>query len=511
MILILFLGMLFSACSETPSSPNIIFIMTDDHSTAAISSYGSRINQTPNIDRLAREGMRFDNCFCTNAICAPSRAVILTGKFSHMNGVIDNKLAFDGSQQTLPKILQQAGYQTAMIGKWHLKSDPTGFDYWNILPGQGFYYNPDFIEMGEKKQITGYVTDLITDFSLDWLEKRDRSKPFLLMYQHKAPHRSWMPGLDHLYTYYNDIIPEPPTLFDDYATRSAAARESEMTIAGHMFPAFDLKLPISDEDTVGAAFWLNRYNRFTPEQRELWDNAYLPQNQQFKDNNPQGNERIRYYYQRYIKDYLRCVASVDDNLGRLLSYLDDNGLTDNTIVVYTSDQGFFLGEHGWFDKRFMYEEALRMPLIIRYPGHTTPGSVNKAIVQNSDFAPTLLELAGLQPPYEMQGRSFSRLLTGSGDQEFHRAAYYHYYEYPGWHMVKKHYGIRTDRYKLIHFYDDIDAWELYDLARDPHEMTNILSNPDYSAVLADLHGQLSELAELYQDTLAISLNKKFPR
>jgi len=391
------------ACNQDHDRPNVIFIMADDHATNAISSYGSQLIETPNIDRLAHEGARFENCFATNAICAPSRAVILTGKFSHVNGVLDNRLAFDGSQQTFPKLFQQAGYTTAMIGKWHLKSDPTGFDYWNILPGQGYYYNPDFIELGEKKQINGYVTDIITDICLEWLDKRDKTKPFLLMYHHKAPHRSWMPGPDHYYSFYDDTIPEPATLFDTYSTRSDAAREQEMTIATHMFPAFDLKLPVNPADTSDRQFWLHRYERFTPQQRDEWDRAYLPQNEQFLSRNPQGKEKVRYYYQRYIKDYLRCIAAIDDNMGRLLKYLDQNDLSENTIIIYTSDQGFFLGEHGWFDKRFMYEESLRMPFLIRYPGKIQDKMVNPTIVQNCDFAPTLLELAGIDIPDQGPG------------------------------------------------------------------------------------------------------------
>jgi arylsulfatase A-like enzyme len=498
-LLLLTLPLLHS-CRQNTDRPNIIFIMADDHAANAISSYGSQIIQTPNIDRLAQEGIRFDNCFATNAICAPSRAVILTGKLSHANGILDNKMAFDGSQQTFPKLFKKAGYTTAMIGKWHLKSDPTGFDYWNILPGQGYYYNPDLIEMGEKKHVEGYVTDIITDLCLNWLDRRDKSKPFLLMYHHKAPHRSWMPGPDHYYTFYEDTIPEPVTLFDDYSTRSEAAREQEMTIAGHMFPAFDLKLPVNPTDSLDQQFWINRYERFTPQQRAEWNKAYVPQNEKYCGMNLQGKEKIRYYYQRYIKDYLRCIASIDDNLGRLLNYLDENDLEENTVVIYTSDQGFFLGEHGWFDKRFMYEESLRMPLLIRYPTKNRQARVNKDIIQNCDFAPTFLELAGINIPEDMQGKSFAGILQGEGSTSFRSAAYYHYYEYPGWHMVKKHYGIRTEKYKMIHFYDDIDAWELYDLEQDPHELVNHYHDTEYNAIKKQLHAQLNALIIQYADS-----------
>ena len=491
----------FTSCSSQEKPPNIVFIMTDDHAAQAISAYGSKINKTPNIDRIANEGIRFDNCFCTNGICAPSRAVILTGKHSHLNGVIDNRKEFDGSQQTFPKLLRQAGYQTAMIGKWHLKSDPTGFDYWNVLPGQGSYYNPDFKEMGEQKKYTGYVTDIITDLSLDWLKDRNKNKPFCLMYQHKAPHRSWMPGPDHL-TMYDDVtIPEPETLFDDYSTRSRAAYEQEMTISEHMFPAYDLKItPPQNTTEQDKRLWDSRYERFTEDQRTAWDEAYSPKNEEFRKANLKGKDLVKWKYQRYIKDYLRCIASVDDNIGRVLDYLDENNLTENTIVVYTSDQGFYLGEHGWFDKRFMYEESLRMPLLIRYPKKTKTGSVNQDIVQNLDFAPTFLDCAGIQVPAEMQGKSFCQQLIGKTNPDWRQSAYYHYYEYPAWHMVKRHYGIRTQRYKLMHFYYDIDAWELYDLEKDPNEINNIYDNPEYSDVIKELKEELEKLRQHYKDT-----------
>lgn len=490
-----------TSCSSKDNSPNIIFIMTDDHAAQAISAYGSKINKTPNIDQIANEGIRFDNCFCTNGICAPSRAVILTGKHSHLNGVVDNRKEFDGSQQTFPKLLKKAGYQTAMIGKWHLKSDPTGFDYWNVLPGQGSYYNPDFKEMGEQKKYTGYVTDIITDLSLDWLKNRDKSKPFCLMYQHKAPHRSWMPGPDHL-TMYDDVtIPEPETLFDDYSTRSRAAYEQEMTISEHLFPAYDLKIsPPENTTEQDKGYWDSRYNRFTDEQRKAWDDAYGPKNEAFRKGNLKGKDLVKWKYQRYIKDYLRCIASVDDNIGRVLDYLEENNLAENTLVVYTSDQGFYLGEHGWFDKRFMYEESLRMPLVMRYPKKIKAGSVNRDIVQNLDFAPTFLDCAGVQVPADIQGKSFREMLNGKTPSDWRQSAYYHYYEYPAWHMVKRHYGIRTKRYKLMHFYYDIDAWELYDLEKDPNEINNVYENPDYADVIKELKIELEKLREHYKDT-----------
>jgi len=464
--------------------PNIIFIMTDDHASHAMSCYGSKINKTPNLDRIANQGMRFDNSFCTNSICAPCRAVILTGKHSHLNGVTDNAKNFDGSQQTFPKLLQKAGYQTAIIGKWHLKTDPTGFDYWNILPGQGVYYNPTMIEMGVQKEYTGYVTDIITDHALKWLKERDPEKPFCLMFHHKAPHREWEPGPKHL-TMYDDVtMPEPETLFDDYAGRGRAAKEQDMSIEKTMTDR-DLKLVAP--------------KNLTPEQKKLWDAAYDPKNKAFEQANLQGKDLVRWKYQRYIKDYLRCIASVDDNVGRVLDYLDASGLAENTVVFYTSDQGFYLGDHGWFDKRFMYEESLRMPLLVRYPKQVKPGSVNNDLVQNLDFAPTFLDFAGLDAPPDMQGRSLRRLLRGKTPDDWRTSIYYHYYEYPAVHSVKRHYGVRTKQYKLIHFYNDIDEWELYDLEKDPHELKSVYSDPAYADIVKELTAELKRLRTLYKD------------
>lgn len=470
------------------SRPNIIYIMADDHAAHAVSAYGSRINQTPHIDRIAREGIRFENYFCTNSLCAPCRAVILTGKYSHLNGVRDNVASFDGTQRTFPKILQEAGYQTAMIGKWHLKSEPTGFDYWNVLPGQGHYYNPDLIEMGEKKQHTGYVTDIITDIALDFLEnRRDRSKPFLLMLHHKAPHRSWQPAARHLHMYDDTTFPEPDTLFDDYATRSSAASEQEMTLRDHMGVEGDVKMGAPPQ-------------RLNDEQRAAWEAAYGPKREDFGREKPEGDAFVRWIYKRYLEDYLGCVAAVDESVGRVLDYLDESGLAENTVIMYTSDQGFFLGDHGWFDKRFMYEESLRMPLVMRYPGQIEPGSVSENIVTNLDLAPTFLELSGAEIPVEMQGRSFKSLLLDKHAGEWRQSLYYHYYEYPAVHMVKRHYGVRTDKYKLIHFYYDIDAWELYDLEKDPHEINNVYDDPEYADVVSELKVELKRLRDLYGDS-----------
>jgi arylsulfatase A-like enzyme len=465
--------------------PNILFIMSDDHDAHAISCYGSKVNQTPNIDRLAKEGMRFEHCFCTNSLCAPSRAVILTGKYSHLNGLKDNKDTFDGGQQTGPKLLQQAGYETAIIGKWHLKTDPTGFDYWDILPGQGVYYNPVLIEMGQRKKHPGYVTEIITDHALRWLKGRTSDKPFYLMLHHKAPHRQWEPAPKYLTFYDDKKIPEPATLFDDYSGRGRAAHEQDMTIAKTMTNR-DVKLVPP--------------NGLTPEQKAQWDAAYDPKIEAFKETDPQGRDLVRWKYRRYMQDYLGCIASVDESVGRVLDYLQEAGLADNTIVFYTSDQGFFLGEHGWFDKRFMYEESLQMPLLVRYPKEIQAGSVNKDLVMNLDFAETFLDYAGVRAPQDMQGVSLRPLLRGRTPVDWRKAVYYHYYEFPAVHSVKRHYGVRTERYKLIHFYNDIDEWELYDLQSDPDEMRNVYNDPAYEDTVKELTAELKRLREKYKDT-----------
>jgi len=468
--------------------PNIVFVMADDHAAQAIGCYGSRLNQTPHIDRLAREGVPFDNCFCTNGICAPSRAGILTGKYSHLNGIRDNALAFDGTQETFPKVLQAAGYETALLGKWHLKSDPTGFDYWNILPGQGEYYNPDLIEMGKAKRHSGYVTDILTDLAMDFLQARkDSSRPFLLMLHHKAPHRNWQPAERHITLYDKVEFPEPPTLFDDYATRSQAAAEQEMTIRDDMTLESDLKLGLAPD-------------RLDEVQKRTWEAAFGPKREAFRKAGLSGDALVRWKYQRYLQDYLGCVAAVDESVGRVIDCLGRTGLARNTLVAYTSDQGFFLGEHGWFDKRFMYEEALRMPLVMRLPGTIPPGSVNRAMVTNLDFGPTFLDCAGLTKPAAMQRRSFLPHLLGRTVPGWPESVYYHYYEFPAVHMVKRHYGIRTGRYKLIHFYYDIDAWELYDLEKDPRELQNVYADPAYVGIRSELMEELTRLQRQYSDS-----------
>ena len=466
--------------------PNIVFVFSDDHATKALSCYGSPLIDTPHMDRIASEGMRFDRCYCTNSICGPSRAVIQTGKHSHLNGFRVNGDTFDGSQQTFPKLLQAAGYQTAIVGKWHLKSEPTGFDHYEVLIGQGTYYNSPVKVNGKIERPTGYVTTDITDRALTWLqETRDPDKPFLLMYQHKSPHREWQPGPGYFQRYDDVELPEPANLFDDYTGRGRAAREQDMEIATTL-TARDLKLvPPS---------YLNA------EQLQNWHAAYDKKNQAFINAELTGDELVRWKYQRYIKDYLRCVKAMDDQIGRVLDYLDEQGLSENTLVVYSSDQGFYLGEHGWFDKRFMYEESYQMPLLARWPGVIEPGSVNTDLTSNLDFAQTMLAAAGVDVPDDMQGRSLVPLMTGQTPDDWRDSLYYHYYEFENdrrrSHMVRRHNGVQTDRYKLIHFYN-IDEWELFDLQVDPSEMRSVYADPSYAPVVTDLKAELERLQDVY--------------
>jgi len=475
-----------AAYGQQSKRPNILFIFADDHAYQAISAYGSKINHTPNLDRLAREGMLFENALVTNSICAPSRAVILTGKYSHLNGVINNATPFDASQPTFPKLLQKAGYQTALFGKWHLQSDPTGFDAWEILPGQGHYYNPDMLFAGGKRRHEGYATDIITDLTLDWLRRRDPKRPFLLMSQHKAPHRNWMPSPDRLTLYAGIDIWEPPTLFDDYSHRASPARKQGMEIGRDLRDDYDLKL-------VSAFAGKDEFARMTEKQKRAWDAVYGPENEAFFRANLAGRELVRWKYQRYIKDYLRCVASVDDNVGRLLRFLDEEGLADNTVVVYSSDQGFYLGEHGWYDKRWMYQESLKTPLIVRWPGATRPGSRDSHLVSNLDFAETFLEMAGVPVPADMQGRSLVPLLRGESPRDWRRSFYYHYYEGPpAVHGVARHYGVTTRTHKLIHYYET-GEWELFDLELDPYELRSVYDDARYERVRKELEAELARL------------------
>jgi arylsulfatase A-like enzyme len=464
------------------AKPNIVFIFSDDHAYQAISAYGDsrKLLDTPNIDRIAKEGTRFDRCLVPNSICGPSRATVLTGKYSHANGFYNNTNSrFDGSQVTFPKLLQKAGYQTAIVGKWHLVSDPTGFDYWQILPGQGRYYNPPMIDNGKRVEHPGYVTDVITDLSLDWLGKRDKSKPFLLMCQHKAPHREWSPALRHLGHDNDRKYAEPDTLFDDYAGRGKAEHSQDMMIAKTM-TALDVKLTYPPG--------------MTDEQKAEWDKYYKPRNEKFQAAKLTGQDLVRWRYNRYMHDYLGCIKAVDESVGRLLDYLDKEGLTDNTIVVYASDQGFYLGEHGWFDKRWIFEESLRTPCLVRWPGVTKPGSTNADIVSNLDFAPTFLEAAAVEVPKDVQGRNLLPVLKGQTPADWRKSFYYHYYEYPGPHSVHRHYGVVTDRYKLVRFYEpEVNEWELFDLKSDPHEMTSVYGKPEYADIQKQLHAELDRL------------------
>ncbi len=500
--------------------PNILFIMSDDHAYQAISAYSNNLTKTPNIDRIAREGMMFTNACVTNSICAPSRAVILTGKHCHLNGKTDNVFPFDTTQVTFPQLLQNSGYQTAMFGKLHFGNNPKGFDEYKILPGQGTYYNPDFITKTDGKvRVEGYTTDLITDMTLNWLEKeRDSSKPFLMMYLHKAPHREWLPAERHYKEFTKKTFPEPATLFDDYTGRGTAAKSAEMNILTHMNWAGDSKIRPKVMDELGIPEGSNwdkkafdrEVGRMSPKQRAAWDDVYDPINEEFKKNykNMSRKDLMKWRYQRYMQDYLGSIAAVDEGVGRVLDYLEANGLAENTIVIYTSDQGFYLGEHGWFDKRFIYNESFKTPLLVKWPRVIEPNSVNNQMVQNLDFAQTLLEAAGVEAPKDMQGESLIPLFKGD-TEGFRDAVYYHYYEYPAVHMVKRHYGIVTENYKLAHFYYDIDEWELYDRKKDKQEMNNVYHDPEYAQVVKDLKIKLAGLRTKYQDSAELdSLNIK---
>jgi len=496
-----------SMAQQKQKRPNIIFMMTDDHTTQAMSCYGSKLTTTPNLDRIANEGVRFDNCYAVNALSGPSRACILTGKFSHENGFTDNASVFNGDQQTFPKLLQKAGYQTAIVGKWHLVSQPQGFDYWSILSGQheqGDYYKPGFLENGKQVQEQGYVTDVITDKAIQFLENRDKSKPFCMMYHQKAPHRNWMPAQRHLGIFNQTVFPEPDNLFDEYKERGRAAKEQDLSIAHTMTEQWDLKLLTHEEimKLPDSNKFKSVYTRMTPVEQAKWDSVYAGRIAEYRKGGMTEKQLISWKYQQYMRDYLATAMAVDENVGRLLDYLKKIGELDNTIIVYTSDQGFFLGEHGWFDKRFMYEECQRMPFIVRYPQAIKPKSVSKAICMNVDFAPTVLDFAGVPIPSDIQGRSLKPILEHAGKTpaNWRKAAYYHYYEYPAEHSVKRHYGIRTANFKLIHFYNDINEWEMYDMKNDPKEMHNIFGKPAYAKQQKQLMKLLQDTQKQYKDT-----------
>ena len=478
------------------NKPNIIFILSDDHTTNAISAYGGLykdIAPTPNIDKIANEGAILKNVFATNSICGPSRASILTGTYSHINGYYKNYKGgkFDNSLWTFPQELQKSGYNTALVGKWHLASEPVGFDYfkYHISRGQqGFYWNPIYNDNGKKIKENGYATNLTTDFALDWLKKRNSDKPFCLLLQYKAPHREWSPDEKYKDLWENEELPYPATFNDDYSTRELTAGNTEMTI--DYFCREDMKMIPPDS--------------LSKSEKNKWFSYGFKRDEiVVLDNNISNEENKKLKFQIYIKDYLATIKSVDDNIGRVLDYLKDSKLEDNTIIIYASDQGFFIGEHGWFDKRFMYEESIRMPFVIKYPGKIKPQTVNNDIITNIDFAPTILEIAGANSPTSIQGKSFYKNLKSKTTKDWRQSMYYHYYEYPFYHHVQPHYGIRNDRYKLIHFYYDIDVWELYDLKTDPNELNNIISSKNHQKLIKNLKAELYNLKEYYGNKLTL--------
>ncbi|MBM3401788.1 MAG: sulfatase [Bacteroidetes bacterium] len=495
------LGLLvgITAYAQQSKKPNIIIILTDDHAVSTIGAYCSKYGATSHIDRLAKEGALFNKAFVVNSICGPSRAVLLTGKYSHVNGMRDNRDTFDASQDVFPARLKASGFQTAWIGKWHLVSYPQGFTYWNILPGQGQYYNPDLINMqGDTIRKQGYVTDVITELTLDFLDNRDSSKPFFVVVGEKAPHRTWMPDIQDLGRFDQVNFPLPKNFYDRYTDRIAAGMQ-DMSIEKTMKLGYDLKMK-SEPDALAASFLA----RMDPDQRLKWNAYYDKIDEDFRKQKLKGRELTEWKFQRYMRDYYSTTLSLDRNIGKILSYLDQNNLSKNTIVVYTSDQGFYMGEHGWFDKRFMYEESMRTPLIIRYPGVIKPGVISNQIVSNVDFAPSFLEAAGLPIPAAIQGKSMMPLLRNF-KTSIRKSAYYHFYEYPGEHSVLKHFGIRTSRFKLIRFYEHKDFWELYDLEKDPNEMKNLYGLKNYRSITEDLKAQLQQLCEENKDETALKV------
>ncbi len=499
----LFTNINCSSKEEMPR-PNILFIMSDDHAAHAITAYGGIYDdyfQTPNIDRIANEGIQFNNVFCTNAICGPSRASILTGKYSHLNGYYKNESGgkFDSIQWTFPQALKDNGYHTAIVGKWHLGTEPVGFDYFkyhNNRGQQGFYYNPVYNENGTQIVEEGYATNLTTDFALEWLDKeQDSEAPFMLMLQYKAPHRNWFPDKKYIDLFKGKELPYPDTFDDDYKGREKTAGDTDMTM--DFFNRRDMKMTPPDglsEKEVNE--WFRHGNK------RGFGEAWLPHDSM------SVTEARKWKYQRYIKDYLACVKSVDDNIGRVLQYLDEQGLAENTLVIYTSDQGFYLGDHGWFDKRFMYEPSLKMPFVLRYPALVKQAFINEDIITNVDFAPTLLDLAKVKIPKEVQGKSFASNIKGATSPDWQQSMYYHYYEFPFWHHVQPHYGIRGKQYKLIHFYYNINQWEFYDLEKDPNEMNNIIDDPEYAEIISNMKTELQQRQIDYDDNKSLDEFRK---
>lgn len=514
--------------------PNIIFILSDDHAYQAIGAYGNKIAKTPNIDRIAREGALFKQAIVTNSICGPSRATFLTGKYSHKNGYPMNEQKFNTDQVLFPGLLQAGGYQTAWLGKWHLGSLPKGFDYYNILNGQGQYYNPDFISSArDTVQLEGYVTNIITDLATRWLDKRDTSRPFFLVVGEKATHREWFPDIPDLGAYDDVTFPLPSTFYDNYESRLAAA-DQDMTIGQTMRLKEDLKIHAdydSDEDRIriekeavikqrfgntkptaqqekNIDNFLRKglFRRFNPEQKRAFSAYYNKVSAEFDAKQLKGKALVEWKFQRYMKDYLSTANSMDRNIGRILTYLDQNGLADNTVVIYASDNGFYLGEHGWFDKRFIYEESLHVPLVVRYPKVVKPGTIINKMVLNNDWGPTVLDIAGIATPAEMQGRSFLPLLkNASAVKNWRKDVYYHYYEFPEPHHVHPHFGIRSDRYTLVRFYGKINSWELFDLQKDPSQLHNLYGTKDAGTVTADLKVRLKQLILQYEDVEALKI------
>jgi len=487
--------------------PNVLYIMSDDHDNDAISAYNKQFINTPNLDRIAKEGIRFNKAFVGNSICAPARATLLTGQHSHQNGIKDNFKGFDTSKTTIAHVLGKAGYQTALIGKWHLRTYPKGFDYWRILPGMGQYFDTRMITMeGDTIVEKGYATDVITDDALNWLNNRNKKKPFALFLHHKAPHRNFIPALKYLEYFSKRKFPEATTLFTDTAGHGSAWRMQTMSILHDMRLSGDLKvdpqylenIPGLKPDKDDAATYYASMKRLPDDQRQRYEAIYEERGKLIRDKNLAGKELLQYKYQWYMQDYMACIASIDESVGRVLAYLDENNLTNNTVVIYTSDQGFYLGENGWFDKRFAYDVSMSTPLLMRWPGQIQRGTISNTLVQNIDFAPTILDIAGSKIPDWMQGISFKKVATGNKKSLPRKYLYYHYYEYSKDHTVIPHLAVRGERYKLIYFYT-VNEWELYDLLKDPNEQNNLIQSAPHKKIVENLKKELLKLRDQYDD------------